>query len=371
MPARLTQEEFINRSNTIHNNKYDYSLVNYTNKDAYVKIICPIHGVFETIANSHMRGCECIECYWIKSGNEKRKTTEQFIIDAKLIHGDTYIYSNANNIGNKKPITITCKIHGDFTQTPQNHLKGAGCKKCALDNRKTTEKFINEAIKKHGDTYNYSKTEYIDIFTKVTITCKKHGDFKQNPRLHLDGRGCWKCSVDLRFKGLTKTTEKFIADAKLVHGDMYTYDKVEYVNSRTIVIITCPIHGDFKQTPSSHIGRKSGCQICGLSKGEKEIKKKLDDFGVNYIRQMRFKDCRGKTKPLPFDFYLPEHNILIEFDGSQHYFNKGKLWGGEDGLKTRQKNDAIKTQYCLDNNIKLIRIRYDESIEERLKEIFS
>ena len=370
MPARLTQEEFINRSNTIHNNKYDYSLVNYTNKDAYVKIICPIHGVFETIANSHMRGCECIECYWIKSGNEKRKTTEQFIIDAKLIHGDTYIYSNANNIGNKKPITITCKIHGDFKQSPQNHLKGAGCKKCALSNRKTTDIFINDAIKVHGNTYSYNNTVYVDINTKVIITCHIHGDFLQNPHTHILGHGCWKCSVIKRFDGLTKTTEQFISHAKLVHGDMYNYDKVNYINSKTHVIITCKIHGDFKQSPTSHVNRKCGCQICRLSRGEKEIKYRLNSLGINYTHQMRFKDCRGITKPLPFDFYLPEHNILIEFDGSQHYINKGNFWGGEENFKNTQRNDATKTQYCLDKGIKLIRIRYDESIEDRLKEIF-
>jgi len=370
MPVRLTQEEFIKRSNTIHNNKYDYSLVKYTNKDAYVKIICPIHGEFETIANSHMRGCECIKCSWIKLGDDKRKSTEQFIIDAKLVHGDTYTYDHANNIGNKKPIIITCKTHGNFTQTPNNHLRGAGCKKCALENRKTTEKFINEAIGVHGDTYSYNNTNYIDTFTKVIITCKIHGDFSQNPHIHINGHGCWKCSVIKRFEGLTKTTEKFIADAKLIHGDMYNYDKVKYVNSQTNIIITCSKHGDFPQTPNSHLVSKCGCPICSSSKGEKEIKHRLDSFGVKHTRQMRFKDCRGKTKPLPFDFYLPEHNILIEFDGSQHYFNKGKLWGGEENLKKIQHNDAIKTQYCLDNGIKLIRIRYDESIEERLKEIF-
>ena len=109
-----------------------------------------------------------------------------------------------------------------------------------------------------------------------------------------------------------------------------------------------------------------GCPKRKESVSETKIRTILDKTNIKYEYQKRFNCLNGKS----LDFYLPEHNILIEFDGSQHYFNKGKLWGGEDGLKSRQKNDAIKTQYCLDNNIKLIRIRYDESIEERLNEIF-
>ena len=106
----------------------------------------------------------------------------------------------------------------------------------------TKEDFISKAISVHGDKYDYSKVDYVDCFTEVTIICPVHGEFQQSPHIHLQGAGCKKCSnYNNRY-----TTETFIEAAREIHGDKYDYSKVEYINSTTEVTIICPIHGEFK-----------------------------------------------------------------------------------------------------------------------------
>ena len=103
------------------------------------------------------------------------------------------------------------------------------------------------------------------------------------------------------------------------------------------------------------------------SHGERDIIKFLVSNSIIFVEEKRFDDCRN-ILPLPFDFYLPEYNICIEFDGKQH-FESISYWGGDDGLINRQHNDNIKNNYCYEKNIELIRIRYDEKINDKLKKL--
>lgn len=132
-----------------------------------------------------------------------------------------------------------------------------------MSKKLTQKEFIERATLVHKGKYSYEKTIYTTSQRKVIITCPIHGDFEQKAYVHLQGHGCPECA------GSITGLEKFISKARKVHGDKYNYDKVNYVNANTKVIITCPIHGDFEQTPGSHIyGR--GCPECGkLTKGEK------------------------------------------------------------------------------------------------------
>ena len=155
----------------------------------------------------------------------------------------------------------------------------------------------------------------------------------------------------------TNMIDKFKNNAKLIHHDKYDYSLVEYINNKTKIKIICKEHGVFEQSPSHHLNGVN-CPICNLSKGEIEIINYLKVNNTTYISQKRFKDCKYK-KTLPFDFYLPNKNICIEYDGEQHYQIK-EHWGGEKEFKTIQIKDNIKTKYCKDNNIKLIRISYYE-----------
>ena len=185
----LTTEEFIARAKKVHGNKYDYSLVNYKNKNSKLKIICPKHGVFEQEARVHLNSkIGCVAC----SLEERKMGKEEFIRRAKELYGNYYDYSKVKYENIDKKVTIICPKHGMFEQTPFYHLNNKiGCPKCSLDNtRMTTEEFIAKAKKIHNNKYDYSKTKYINTRTPVTIICPIHGEFQQKPNNHLQNQGC-------------------------------------------------------------------------------------------------------------------------------------------------------------------------------------
>jgi len=280
-------------------------------------------------------------------------------------HNFKYDYSLVEYKNNSTKIKIICKEHGIFEQRSDVHMRGGGCTKCVLEQnslryRFTKELFINNSIKIHGDKYDYSLVEYINNNTKIKIICKEHGIFEQSPRSHtLNKSGCPVCI------GRNKTTEDFIKQSKNIHNDTYTYDNVKYINSITKVSIYCENHGIFNITPNNHLQGK-GCPICRESHGEKSIRIFLESNNIEYISQKKFNDCKHK-RPLPFDFYLPKYNMCIEFDGEQH-FKKFRFELNDDKLIFRQKKDNIKSDYCLLNNINLLRITYKDNIINKLKE---
>jgi len=295
----------------------------------------------------------------------KTLTQEEFLDKCQKVHGDKYDYSKTKYVKSKEKITITCKKHGDFLQTPNDHLDGKGCKKCA-DGCYDTEEFIRRANKVHNNKYDYTKTRYLGDKEKVIITCRKHGDFIQRPSHHLRGTGCKKCGRELSARKKTISQEEFVTRANSIHRNRYNYTLVEYIHILKKVKIICPIHGEFNQQASSHLDG-SGCPNCRLSKGEMKVKDFLDSNNMKYVRNARFDECRNKN-PLPFDFYLPEYNLCIEYDGQQHFMGWG--WkGDEKSLRIIKIRDSIKTKYCKDNGIKLIRIKYTkyDKIEEILR----
>jgi very-short-patch-repair endonuclease len=217
--------------------------------------------------------------------------------------------------------------------------------------RYTKEEIIKNAINVHGYTYDYSLINYVNSRTPIKIICKKHGIFEQTTDNHINKKSkCPNCSNRKRYK-----TTDIIKKFNDVHNKFYDYNKVNYINRLTNVIITCPIHGDFVQQPRHHLNGH-GCPSCNQSKGEKLILEYLEINNINFETQKKFNGCKNK-KHLPFDFYLPDYNMCIEFDGEQHY--KPYRFEKDDTiLKIRQKRDNIKNQYCIKNNIKLIRIPY-------------
>jgi len=364
-----TQEEFINKAKLVHGDKYDYSLVNYKNIGTKVKIICPTHGEFLQEPRNHLfLKSNCPHCAKIKR-IKPHQTKEQFLEKANKIHSDKNYQYPDKYINSRTKIRIICPIHGEFFQTPNCHLNGHGCQLCAREEngkhcRGTTEEFIAKANEIHKNKYDYSKVDYVDAFTKIKIICPVHGEFTQRPNSHLSGYGCEKCGILVCMEVNRSNTNNFIERAKLKHNNIYDYSKVIYHNNITKVIIICPKHGEFLQDPMGHL-TGHGCPTCRNSRGEEKIKDILKDNGIKYEPQKRFDDCRGKKNPLPFDFYLLDYNILIEYDGKQH-FKETHCW---EDLKTIQERDAIKTAYCKANNIPLIRIRYDEDIEQRVLEL--
>ena len=143
----------------------------------------------------------------------KKVTTQEFIERSKQIHGDKYDYSKVEYKNCSTKVCIICPNHGEFWQTPSNHLKNRGCPKCAGKN-KTTEEFTKEAKKIHGDKYDYSKVEYHKNFEKVCIICPEHGEFWQTPANHLYGYGCFKCGMHKTHESKKLNTKTFIQKAK-------------------------------------------------------------------------------------------------------------------------------------------------------------
>jgi very-short-patch-repair endonuclease len=167
------------------------------------------------------------------------------------------------------------------------------------------------------------------------------------------------------FDNAINKQEYLISMSNIVHDNKYNYSKVNYKSAIFKIIITCPTHGDFKQTFNSHL-RGSGCPRCSDSKGEKKIRKLLKSNDIIFIHQYKFNNCKN-VRPLPFDFYLPDYNVCIEYNGKQHY-EPIKHFGGKKQLIYIQKNDKIKQEFCEKEGIKLITVKYNEDIEERLTE---
>jgi len=348
---KLTTNEFIEKSNEIHNNRYDYSNTIYTGCKNDVEIICSIHGKFTQNAQSHLNGHECTKC----SGHYIYSKIE-FIEKANIVH-NKYDYSLTNYINSRNKIKIICPIHGEFIIRANNHLLGIGCSKCSGKNKNISE-IIDDFNKIYDYKYDYSLVNnYKDKHSIIKIICPIHGEFEKIAYAHNNGHGCPKCGIN------TLSTSKFIELSKLNHNNKYDYSLVKYNGVMNTVKIICPIHGMFEQISRFHLNG-SDCPNCSESKGEKEIRNYLDNNNILYIRNKRFKNCRHKNT-LPFDFYLPDNNICIEFDGIQH-FEIIDYWLGSDGLKDRIIRDKIKTDYCFNNKITLIRIKYNENIVEKL-----
>ena len=189
----MTTEEFISKAKKVHGDKYDYSLVEYVNNKTRVTIICPIHGLFEQRPVNHLRGHGCMYC-----GNALKNTKEEFIEAARKVHGDKYDYSQVDYVDNKTKVKIICPIHGMFEQTPSSHLRGRGCKYCGGSVKHTKDTFIEAARKVHGNKYDYSKVEYVNNRTPIIIICPIHGEFKQSPNEHLQGKGCQRCANNIK-----------------------------------------------------------------------------------------------------------------------------------------------------------------------------
>lgn len=238
----------------------------------------------------------------------------------------------------------------------------------------TQEQFINKAKDKHNNYYDYSLVNYINATTKVQIICPKHGMFEQQPNNHLFGQRCIKCMGDNVRKARKFTKEQWIEKFKEIHVDRYDYSQVqisEGSGTKYKIIIVCPHHGEFLQRPQAH-SKGEGCPHCNISKGEDEIEKYLIKNNIKYIREKKFSSCvNPKTnKQLPFDFYLPLQNAIIEYQGEQHYKKTGYFEQRAGGLRGLQYRDKIKKEFVLQEKISYIEIMYTEfkNINKILKE---
>lgn len=196
---RLTTKSFIEKSTVVHCGKYSYDLVDYKDSRTKVKITCKDHGVFEQIPSAHLTGKGCPICGSKNNGDRCRKSQDTFIKEAITKHGNKYCYNKVKYIGANLEVSIVCNKHGEFTQTPSNHLRGEGCPACSYElrassSRMSQEEFIHRAIACHGERYDYKLVDYRGIYAKVKIICKEHGVFLQDPSNHIHNQGCPGCA---------------------------------------------------------------------------------------------------------------------------------------------------------------------------------
>lgn len=211
-------------------------------------------------------------------------TTEQFINRSKIIHRNKYDYKKVKYINGDIKVIIICNIHGEFKQSPASHLQGRGCKECRNDKQKLSKKeFIERSNKIHKYKYNYKDVKYINNKTKVTIICPIHGKFAQKPDSHMRC-GCKKCG-DITTKNKLKfSTGKFIEKSNKIHKHKYNYKNVKYINSFSKIKIICPIHGEFEQEAHSHL-KGIGCSKCGIKKAAKSNSHTKKTF-INKAKQI-------------------------------------------------------------------------------------
>jgi len=253
----------------------------------------------------------------------KRKTTEQFIIDAIAVHGDSYDYTNSEYIRAGSPITIICPEHGEFTQRASNHTRGVGCPKCgdARTSRARSydlDKFMLIAQSVHGQ-YDYTHSVYRDSVTPIDIVCTTHGVFSQRPDDHLSGKGCLRCGIQKSADSKRHTCENFVNRAIRCHNGQYDYSLVDYINARSAVKIICPTHGEFKQTPGKHLGG-AGCPKCG-NRISKISNTWLDSLGIPDDQDHREVDNLIPNRKYTVDGYDPATKTVYEFHGDYWHGN--------------------------------------------------
>jgi ferredoxin-like protein FixX len=208
----------------------------------------------------------------------KKLSTDDFIRRAEEIHGDKYNYDKTNYVNSNTKVTITCPKHGDFLQNPMVHIHDkSGCPTCNGRPKINTDIFIKRAQEKHGDKYDYSKVNYVNQKTPLIIKCPRHGVFTQRPDDHLKGTGCPKCGIELNASNKKSNTDEFIEKSRKVHGDKYDYNQTKYIGARNKIIITCPIHGNFTQSPNSHLNG-GGCPDCAIQQIKDKQRFTTDEF---------------------------------------------------------------------------------------------
>ncbi|AUR98468.1 hypothetical protein NVP1251O_37 [Vibrio phage 1.251.O._10N.261.55.E5] len=344
MPKRLSIKQFTDKARSVHGDKYVYDRSVYVNARNPILINCPTHGDFIQMASSHLQGSGCPNC---SAGH--RYSTQEFVEKARSLHGGRYNYDSSVYTFSNEKIKIKCSTHGDFEQTPNDHLQGKGCSKCAGNVSLTTEEFVEKAREVHGDLFDYGGVIYESNKTKILIKCPEHGVFEQTPNSHLLGNACAKCSGKHQH-----TTDEFTGKANDIHEGSYTYERAVYVSNKVKLTITCAEHGDFEQTPDSHL-RGRGCHSCAVS-GFKSDKQAFLYFlidtethsrvkiGISNVPDSRLQDLKNDT---PFvieriDLFEtpPEITLQIEkfchsqlescglqgFDGATEWF---KFEGGK------------------------------------------
>jgi hypothetical protein len=261
----------------------------------------------------------------------KRLTTRKIVKRSRQVHGDDkYDYSEVEYISVHTKIKIFCKKHEKyFWQRPHVHMYGSGCPDCGMESsvekrRSSRDEFEEKSRIVHGDKYDYSEVEYVNVDTKVKIYCKKHEKhFEQTPYDHTSGRGCPDCGMESRVEKRRSSRDEFEEKSKIVHGDKYDYSEVEYVNNHTKVKIYCKKHGKyFEQAPSHHLNGR-GCHDCGRNSVSKSGTEWLNSLEIGDL-EMEFPITISSGKRYIVDGFSKNNKTIYEYFGDFWHGNPEK-----------------------------------------------
>ena len=398
----MNLETFIEKSKKIHDNNFNYSKFEYTGSKNKSILICNKCNIeFLTTPSNNLIGKGCKNCYEIKRSID--------IITYKLKEKyNNWLFKFGNYKNSDSVIEYTCENKHKGESNYRNMIRFNVCKKCTelkllnknknkivLNNLDIIDYISDENIKckcikcgynredtlinltynkykckycillKESDLLKEKKLKLLEIDGKnIHLECNKGHKYIQNRNNLLSNRGCNEC----RKEKITFSKEYVFSKFFEIHGDLYKYKNNNYKSLNSKIEITCRKGHKFFQKASNHLQGK-GCPICRESIGERNISVYLENKSIKFIRQKKFSDCKYISH-LPFDFYIPSINTIIEYDGIQH-FEPVELFGGLEEFEKTKIKDKIKNEYCSSKNIELHRISYKDNITDTLNLIFN
>ena len=369
MATKYTQFEI---ENVLKENDVEL-LSEYINSTTNMKMRCKCGNIFEKSwrVMNRSKKFKCNDCIIKENSNKQKMPYELAKIKTEKL-GYQLLTTKEEYVKASEKNKIRCPNGHEYEQILNDLFQGHGCKKCAYKRNGEKQKLNYEYVKNKIDELGFIllSNEYYNIDSKIKVKCKKCGHIFY-PTFHnlQKGSGCPNCFNKIRGKSSLISYEERLKYVQSFGYDIIT-PKNEYKNADTKVILKCD-KGHLYECKLHDFYNGNRCPKCNQSKGEVKIKKYLKDNNIFYKEQYKFEDCKAQRK-LPFDFYLPDYNLIIEYDGKQH-FEISSFFGDIDSFIGIKVRDTIKNIYCKKNNINLIRIPYWEydNIENILNKIIN
>ena len=337
-------------------------LENYINSETKILHKCLVHNKEWKVTPNHLlHSCGCSEC---RREKQRLKIAKGHEIYAKELEEKNIIYIPLEEYQNNKiSILHKCPIClYEWKAKPNNILRGSGCPRCSGNIGKTNEGYI-DLVKKNNPNIEVLE-EYNSKKKNIKCKCIKHNIiWNANAANILNGGGCQLCGNEQASIKRRKSNQQFIDELKIYNPTIISLE--EYKGRSHKILFKCLKCGREWKAYAGDVLQGCGCINCNKSKGENKIEQWLNEHNIIFEQQKKFDDCCDQL-PLPFDFYLPQKNTCIEFDGIQH-FEPIARFGGQENLEYTQRHDQIKNEYCKQNNIPLLRIPYNADIEAELE----
>ena len=351
---RKTDAQFKKEVHDLVGNEYTF-LDEYTNNKTKLRVKHNKCGhVYKVRPNRFLRGDRCVYCSGFKKTDVKFKKEVYDLVGNEYTFLDHYVnYHTKIRVKHNRCGHI-------YKVRPSDFVDGTRCPYCSGNIKKTNSQFKQEIFDLVGDEYVFLDS-YVNALTKLWVKHTKCGTvYKVLPSNFLSGKRCPKC-----FGTHKRTNTQFAQEVYNLVGDEYTFLD-SYVNTDTKIKVKHNKCGHiYGVRPTDFFSHNSRCPYCNSSKGEAIIAKILDILDINYEQQKTFEDLVD-TAYLSYDFFIPSQNILIEYQGQQHY-EPVDYFGGKDKFKIQQKHDKLKSDYAKNHGYTLIAVPYTEDTFSKIK----